>query len=94
MRLSLRAMVISGGILWGAAILLVGLINLANPSYGVNFLQMTNSVYPWLHTTHTWSSVLIGTVDGAVDGAVAALIFSWLYNSFAAGSGARRPSQQ
>ena len=93
MRLSLKAMVIAGGILWGSAILLVGLINLAHPSYGVNFLQMTNSVYPWFHTTHTVRSVLIGTVDGAADGAVAALIFAWLYNGFAGSRPASRVSQ-
>jgi hypothetical protein len=85
MRLSLKAMVISGAILWGSAILLVGLINLVDPSYGVNFLQMTNSVYPWFHTTHKLGNVLVGTIDGVVDGAVAALIFAWLYNRFSGG---------
>jgi hypothetical protein len=67
MRLSLKAMVIAGGILWGSAILLVGLINLADPNYGVNFPQMTNSAYPWFHTPHTVRSVLIGAVDRAAD---------------------------
>ena len=85
MRLSLKAMVIAGGILWGGAILLVGVINLADPNYGTNFLQMTNSVYPWFHATHTFRSVLIGTLDAAVDGAVAALIFAGLYNFFVGG---------
>ncbi len=83
MQLSLKAMVIAGGILWGSAILLVGLINLADPNYGASFLQMTNSVYPWFRTTHTIRNVLIGTMEGAADGAVAALIFAWLYNAFA-----------
>lgn len=85
-------MAISGGILWGAAILLVGLINLTDPNYGVNFLQMTSSVYPWFHTTHTLSSVLIGTIDGAVDGALAAMIFAGIYNGLAGGSSAPRVS--
>jgi hypothetical protein len=88
MRLSLRAMVIAGGVLWGGSLLLVGLINLADPNYGVNFLQMTNSVYPWFHTTRGLSNVLLRTLDGAVDGAVAALIFAWLYNHLAASGGA------
>ena len=83
MRLSLKATVIATAIVWGGAILLVGLINLADPSYGMSFLQMTNSVYAWFHSNHTLSSVLIGTVDGLVDGAIAALIFAGLYNSFA-----------
>jgi hypothetical protein len=92
MRLSLRAMVIAGGILGGGSLLLVGLINLADPNYGVNFLQMTNSVYPWFHTTGGLSNVLIRTLDGVVDGAVAALIFAWLYNHLAAGAGASSTS--
>lgn len=94
MRLSLRAMGISGGILWGAAILLVGLINLSDPNYGMNFLQMTSSVYPWFHTTHTLGSVLVGTIDGAVDGALAAVIFAELYNTLAGPSSASRISPQ
>ena len=93
MRLSLRAMVIAGAILWGGAILLVGLINLANPNYGVNFLQMTNSVYPWFHMTHTLPNVFIGTLDGVLDGAVAAMLFTWLYNSFS-GNGPKSPTNQ
>ena len=58
MRLSLRAMVMAGAILWGGAILLVGLINFFDPNYGVNFLQMTRSVYPWFHSTHALGNVL------------------------------------
>lgn len=82
MRISLKALAIAGGALWGGAILLVGLINLADPHYGVNFLQMTGSVYPWFYTSHTLSSVVIGTLNGAVDGAAAALVFALLYNAF------------
>jgi hypothetical protein len=83
MKLSLKAITISGALLWGGAILLVGLINLSRPGYGLNFLQLTSSVYPWFHASHTFSSVVIGTIDGLVDGAVAALIFAALYNGFA-----------
>jgi hypothetical protein len=83
MKLSLRAVTISGALLWGGAILLVGLINLSRPDYGLNFLQLTSSVYPWFHASHTLGSVVIGTIDGLVDGALAALIFAALYNTFA-----------
>jgi len=82
-KLSLKAITIAGAILWGGAIMLVGLINLSRPGYGLDFLQMTSSVYPWFHDSHTLSSVLIGTIDGLVDGAIAALIFAALYNTFA-----------
>jgi hypothetical protein len=83
MRLSLKAIALAGAIVWGGAILLVGLINLAWPGYGLNFLQVTSSVYPGFHTSHTIRSVLMGTLDGLVDGAVAGLLFAWLYNGFA-----------
>ena len=80
-RLSLKAMAIAAGLLWGGAILCVGLINLAVPSYGINFIQMTSSVYPWFHVSRTIGNVVIGTVDGLIDGAIAGVIFALLYNA-------------
>ena len=82
MRLSLRAAVIAAAILWGGAILLVGLINFVDPNYGTTFLQMTNSVYPWFHGTHSMGSVVGRTILGAIDGAIAGILFAWLYNCF------------
>ena len=81
MRLSLKAMATAAGLLWGAAILCAGLIHLAVPSYGTNFIQLTSSVYPWFHTSRSIGNVIIGTVDGIVDGAIGGLIFVLLYNA-------------
>jgi hypothetical protein len=81
MRLSLKAMAIAAGLLWGGAILCVGLINLVDPTYGINFIQLTSSVYPWFHASRSMGNVVIGTVDGPIDGAIAGLIFAWLYNA-------------
>jgi hypothetical protein len=86
MKLSLRAAVIAAAILWGGAVLLVGLMNFADPNYGTSFLQMTNSLHPWFHRAHSMGSVLGHTVEGAFDGAVAGVLFVLLYNCFA-GSG-------
>jgi hypothetical protein len=83
MQLSLRAMTFAGALLWGGAILMVGLINHALPDYGLNFLEMMSSVYPWFHTFHTIRGIFVGALDGLVDGAVAGLLFAWLYNKFA-----------
>lgn len=85
-RLSLKAMAIAAGLLCVGAILCVGVINLAVPSYGTNFIQLTSSVYPWFDTSRTLGNVAIGTVDGMIDGAIAGLILAWLYNAV---SGAR-----
>ena len=82
MRLSLKAMAIAAGLLWGGAILCVGVINLAFPNYGINFIHLTSSVYPWFHTSRTLGNVARGTVDGLIDGAIAGLILAWLYNAF------------
>ena len=76
MRLSLKAMAIAAGLLWGGAILCVGLINLVDANYGTNFIQLTSSVYPWFHASRTIGNVVIGTVDGFIDGAFAGMISS------------------
>jgi hypothetical protein len=81
MRLSIKGTAIAAGLLWGGALLLVGLINLARPEYGTNFISMMSSVYPWFHSTHTVASVVIGTVDGFIDGVIAGCLFGWLYNA-------------
>lgn len=83
MRLSLKSMPIAGGALWGSGVLLVGVVNLLRPSYGVSFLQMISSVYPGFHISRTIGDVLVGTGYAVVDGAIAALVFGWLYNLFA-----------
>lgn len=80
MRLSVRGTAIAAGLLWGCAILFVELINLVNPAYGTNFLALLRSVYPWFHSAQPIASLLIGTVNGLFDGAIAGALFGWLYN--------------
>jgi hypothetical protein len=82
MRLSVKAMAIACGLVWGAAILCVQLIHLADPNYGVNFLQMTSSVYPWFHASPTLGSVVTGTFEGIIDGGICGLVLALLYNCF------------
>ncbi|HUB58893.1 MAG TPA: hypothetical protein VL975_00395 [Candidatus Micrarchaeia archaeon] len=80
MRLSLKGMAVAAGLLWGGAILFVGLIHLVRPTYGVSFLDVISSVYPFLHASRSFATVVIGTIDGLIDGAIAGLLFGWLYN--------------
>ena len=84
MRLCIKGMAIAAAFLWGGAILFVGLMNIALPAYGLNFLQTLSSVYPWFHASRSIGDVVIGALDGLVDGAIAGSLFGWLYNSFAA----------
>jgi hypothetical protein len=79
-RLSVKVMAIVPALLWGGCMLLVGLINMGAPSYGVDFLRMMSSVYPGFHDTRTAGEVIVGTVYGLVDGAIAGIQFTWLYN--------------
>lgn len=80
MRLSLKSMTFACGLLWGGAVLFVGLLNLASASYGVEFLKTVSSVYPGFHASRNFADVLVGTGYGLLDGAVAGLLLGWLYN--------------
>jgi hypothetical protein len=83
MRFSLKALAVVAALLWGGGVLFVGLVNLAVPSYGTLFLQCVSSVYPGFHNSRTYIDVLVGTGYALVDGAVAGLLFAWLYNLLA-----------
>lgn len=79
MRFSIRAFTLTCALLWAGCMLIVGLINLAYPSYGGDFLRMMSSVYPGADASRTIGSVLLGTVYGFVDGAVCGWIFGLIY---------------
>ena len=83
MRLSLHTMILSSAILWGGAVLLVRLINLAVPSYGASFLAWVSTIYPGFHNSRTLVDVIVGTCYGLVDGAGGGLLFGPHYNWFA-----------
>ena len=83
MRFSPKVLALTAGVLWGGCMLLTGLMNLVLPSYGEHFLLTMSSVYPGYHATRTLGDVLVGTGYGLVDGAVAGLLFAWLYNFIA-----------
>jgi hypothetical protein len=80
MRLSLKAMTLTGALLWGGCMLAVGLLNWGNSAYGSDFLRLMSSVYPGYHTSPTLGSVAIGTVYGFVDGAIGGFLFGSIYD--------------
>ena len=83
MKFSIKGLALASGILWGVAMLGMGLANLIWGSYGQQFLQMMASVYPGYHATRSVAEVVAGTLYGAVDGFIGGAVFAWLYNQFA-----------
>jgi len=88
MRLSIVALALTVGLLWGGAVLIVAAANLIWPGYGRAFLDLVASIYPGYHVASGVSSVLTGTLYALVDGAGGGAVFAWLYNVFSR----RRPS--
>jgi hypothetical protein len=86
MKLSVKALAIASALLWAGALLCAGLVNLAAPSYGGDFLQLASSIYPGFHNSRTFVDVLVGTGYALVDAGVGGAIFAWLYNAFSKGS--------
>jgi hypothetical protein len=83
MKLDVRALAVTMGLIWGGAILVVGLANLIWHSYGTDFLRVVSSIYPGYHASGSFGDVLSGTIYALVDGAVGGLILGWLYNRIA-----------
>ena len=86
MKLSVKGAALAAGTLWAGCILLVGLVNLASPSYGVAFLQMASSIYPGFHNSRHFLDVMVGTGYGLIDGGVGGAVLGLLYNCFAGGN--------
>jgi len=85
MKFSVKGMALTLGLVWGGlGMFLVGVCNLLWPTYGAGFLEVMASIYPGYHGTASFGQVIIGTLYGIVDGAVAGAVFAWLYNRLAA----------
>lgn len=84
MKLCVRSLTLTVALLWGGAILCVGLAHLAFPGYASSFLSGIGSIYPGFHGAQSFGDVLVGTAYALVDGALGGLIFGWLYNAFSA----------
>ena len=82
MKLNIKALALTAGILWALALLLVGAANLMWSGYGVVFLQLMASIYPGYHAAGSVGDLIVGTLYALVDGAICGLVFGWLYNLF------------
>ena len=85
MKLDVKAMALTAGLLWGVlGMFLTGLANLIWDGYGEDLLGVMASLYPGYDATASFGQVIVGTLYGLVDGAVAGAVFAWLYNRLAA----------
>jgi ABC-type phosphate transport system permease subunit len=82
MKLSLRALAVTSGIVWALALFLTGLINLIWRGYGNAFLKLMASVYPGYHAAGSIGDLIVGTLYALLDGLICGLVFGWLYNFF------------
>lgn len=83
MRMSMKGMAAAFGLLWGGAVLLVGLVHLKRPSYGEKFLEGVSSIYPGFHGGRDVNDALVGGGYAVVDGAMGGLMLACVYNLFA-----------
>lgn len=87
MRFNIKALAITGGVLWAACAFLVGVGNLIWSTYGNGMLELMASVYPGYHGPAGFGSIIVVTSYAAVDGLVCGAVFAWLYNTVAGGKG-------
>ncbi len=88
MKLDVKAMAFTVGLVWGAAMLLAGVAYVISGGYGEAFLDVMASVYPGYQATSSFGDVIVGTLYGLLDGAVGGAVIAWLYNRLAGrGSG-------
>ena len=83
MKVNIKALAFTLGIVWGGGIFLAGLANLIWPGYGKACLEVIASIYPGYHAVPSFGQVIVGTLYGLVGGSVAGLVVGWLYNLFA-----------
>jgi len=82
MKLSIKALTLSAALLWGGAILCVGIANMIWPAYGVAFLDLVGSIYPGYIHDGSAASIVTATLYGLVDGGIGGALLAWLYNLF------------
>lgn len=82
MKLSVKALALSMGILWSACLFLwTLLLALTDVQWGVEMLQLLVGMYPWYDITVP--GAFVGLVAGFIDGAVSGALLAWVYNKFA-----------
>jgi len=85
MKLSIKGLAFSFGLLWAGCVLLAGASNLVWPGYANAFLAIPKSIYPGYAQVSGFGGVIVGALYALADGAIGGAILAWLYNGFASG---------
>lgn len=80
MKLNLPALAFASAVLWGLAVFITGIFNIAYPGYADAFLKVIASVYPGYSASGSLADLIVGTVYAIFDGIIGGLVFGWLYN--------------
>jgi hypothetical protein len=83
MKLSLKAMILTGALFKAIVFLLISLLNLILRPYGGAYLAFLSSLYPGYDPVNWPIALIVGTLYSLIFGALAGLLFGWLYNFFA-----------
>jgi hypothetical protein len=84
MKLDVKAAALTLALVWGLlAMFATGVGNLISPTYGKAFLEVMASVYPGYTAARSAGQLIVGTIYGLVDGAIAGAVIAWLYNRLA-----------
>ena len=77
MKLNEKALGLSGGILWAAALTLATLFSLIN-GYGSSFVEAIQPLY--IGYGPSFLGIIIGAIWGFLDGFIGCYAIAWLYN--------------
>ena len=80
MRLSVKKVSFIVAMFFACTMFVVGLARLVSPDYGQAFAELMASLYPGYTGAATFGEMMVGSLYGALDGAIAGAVFSWLYN--------------
>lgn len=80
MKLSIKALALTSGILWGLAVFLVTIWITVTESGGTTLGKLHKFYFGY---SVSWGGAFIGLLWGFVDGLICGAIFAWLYNILA-----------
>jgi hypothetical protein len=83
MKLSIKSMILAGALFKTIVFLFISLMNLLLRPYGGAYLVLLMSLYPGYDPLNVPVALILGTFYSLIAGALAGLLFGWLYNFFA-----------